>query len=154
MLIRPIEDHDIPAVAALFQSAAREFIAHESPPDGAERFLSEYDETGFRGHVARGYAYQVATIGEEVAGFVAVRELTHLYHLFVDKRWHRQRLATRLWHAGRDAALAAGSPGFFTVNASRLAVPVYAAWGFVPTAPLQFVNGLYFVPMRLELAPA
>jgi GNAT superfamily N-acetyltransferase len=154
MLIRALEDPDIPAVAALFQSAAREFIVHESAPDGAERFLGENDEAGFRAHVARGYAYQVATIGEHLAGFAAVRDGSHLYHLFVDKRWHRQGIATQLWHAVRDAALAAGNPGCFTVNASRLAVPVYAAWGFVPTAPLQFVNGLYFVPMRLELAKA
>ncbi|MGZ5198499.1 MAG: GNAT family N-acetyltransferase [Telluria sp.] len=154
MLIRPLADCDIPAAVALFQSAAREFIVHESPPDGAERFLRENQEDGFRAHVAQGYAYQVAWVGEELAGFAAVRDLTHLYHMFVDKRWHRQGIATQLWHAVRDGALAAGNPGFFTVNSSKLAMPVYAAWGFVPTAPLQFVNGLYFTPMRLELEPA
>lgn len=150
MLIRPLEDHDIPAVAALFQAAAREFIVHQSP-DGASAFLAENDEDGFRRHIAAGYVYHVACVGDALAGFIAVRELTHLYHLFVDKRWHRRGIARALWAHGRDAALAAGNPGFFTVNSSNYALPVYAALGFVPTEPLQFKNSLYYTPMRLDL---
>lgn len=150
MLIRPLEDHDIPAVAALFQAAAREFIVHESP-DGAPQFMAENDDAGVRSRVAAGYVYHVCCIGDTLAGFVAVREATHLYHLFVDKRWHRHGIARQLWTHGRDAALAAGNPGFFTVNASNFALPVYAALGFVPTAPLQFKNSIYFTPMRLDL---
>lgn len=153
MQIRALEDRDIPAVAALFQAAASEFIVHESP-GGAPHFLAENDEAGFRGHVAAGYVYHVAIVDDALAGFVAVRDLTHLYHLFVDKRWHRQGIARQLWAHGRDAALAAGNPGYFTVNASNFALPLYAALGFVPTAPLQFVNSLYFTPMRLELTPS
>lgn len=151
MQIRPLEDRDIPAVAALFKAAASEFIVHESP-DGAPHFMAENDEAGIRGRVAAGYVYHVAVIGDVLAGFVAVRDLTHLYHLFVDKRWHGQGIARNLWTHARDAALAAGNPGFFTVNASNFGLPVYAALGFVPTAPLQFKNSLYFTPMRLELA--
>jgi GNAT superfamily N-acetyltransferase len=147
MQIRPLADDDISTVAALFQSSAREFIV----PEGCDWFLRENDEDGFRAHVAQGYVYHVARIGAELAGFVAVRDLTHLYHLFVDKRWHRQGIAGRLWQVARDAALAAGNPGFFTVNSSSHAMPVYAAWGFTPTAPIQCVNGLSFTPMRLEL---
>lgn len=150
MQIRLLEDRDVPAVAALFQAAAGEFIVNESP-DGAPQFMADNDEAGFRKHVAAGYVYHVAHVGDALVGFVAVRELTHLYHLFVDKRWHRQGIARRLWDHGRDAALAAGNPGYFTVNASNFALPLYAALGFVPTAPLQFVNSLYFTPMRLEL---
>ncbi|GAB3470704.1 GNAT family N-acetyltransferase [Massilia terrae] len=153
MLIRPLEDRDIPAAAALFQAAAREFIVHESP-DGAPQFTAENDEAGFRRHVAAGYVYHVAIVGDVLAGFVAVREVTHLYHLFVDKRWHRQGIARRLWEHGRDKALEAGNPGFFTVNASNFALPLYTALGFVPTAPMQFKNSIYFTPMRLDLPRA
>lgn len=152
MLIRPLEDDDIPAAVALFQAAAHEFIVAGSSPGEMDWFLHENDEHGFRAHVAKGYAYQVARHGDQLAGFAAVRDLSHLYHLFVDKRWHRQGIGTRLWHAVRDAAVAAGNPGYFTVNASPYAMPVYLAWGFVPTAPLQCVKGLRFTPMRLELA--
>jgi len=152
MLIRPLEDTDIPAVARLFRELALEFIVHESPPEGAATFLRENDEQGLRGFVEKGHVYHVAVIDGELAGFIAVRDRSHLFHMFVGKRWQRRGLARRLWDVARRDAIALGNPGFFTVNASNYALPVYEAWGFVRTAPTQFVKGLYFNPMRLELA--
>jgi GNAT superfamily N-acetyltransferase len=153
MQIEPLTNDDIPAVAALFQSAAREYFVDPADPGALDWFFRDNDEEAFRRYVAQGHVYHVARAGGEVAGFVAVRDQTHLRHMFVDKRWHRQGIASRLWNVAREAALAAGNPGFFTVNSSPFALPVYERWGFVPTAPLQCVKGLSFTPMRLELAP-
>ncbi|QNA88842.1 GNAT family N-acetyltransferase [Massilia sp. Dwa41.01b] len=149
MLIRPFEAADLTAVARLLRASASEFIVHESSPEGAATFLRENDEDGLRGYLAQGYAYHVACDGDALAGFVAMRGNDHLFHLFVDKRWHGQGLARRLWLAARDAALARGGSGSFTVNASNFAMPVYERFGFVRTAPTQCVKGLYFNPMRL-----
>jgi GNAT superfamily N-acetyltransferase len=154
MLIRPLEAGDIPAVARLFAALSREFIVHESPPEGAANFLRENDEDGLRGFVEQGHVYHVAHADGELAGFIAVRDLTHVFHLFVDKRRHGQGTARKLWDVAREAARAAGNPGYFTVNSSNHALPVYQAWGFVRTAPTQCTKGLYYNPMRLELEPA
>jgi len=151
MQIRPLDASDLPACARLLRAAAIEFIVHESPPEGACTFLRENDEAGIRGYVAAGHVYHVAEDGGEIAGFVAIRDdekSGHVFHLFIDKRWHRQGLARRLWELARAAALARGGSGVFTVNASNYAVPVYAAFGFERTAPTQCVKGLYFNPMR------
>lgn len=149
MLIRPLELTDIAAVAALLRELAREFIVHESTPEGASTFLTENDEQGVRGFLARGHVYHVAVIDGELAGFVAMRECSHLFHLFVGKRWHRRGVARALWDAAREAALVDGGDGSFTVNASHFAVQVYQAFGFVRTGPTECVKGLYFNPMRL-----
>ena len=149
MLIRPLELPDIPAVAALLRELAREFIVHESTPEGASTFLTENDEHGIRGFLASGYVYHVAVIDGELAGFVAMRARSHLFHLFVGKLWHRRGVARALWDAAREAALGAGADGSFTVNASNFAVQVYQAFGFVRTGPTECVKGLYFNPMRL-----
>jgi GNAT superfamily N-acetyltransferase len=151
MLIRPIEETDIPAVAGLLHALALEFIVHEASVEEASTFLRENDEQGVRGFIARGFVYHVAVEGDELAGFVAVRERSHLYHLFVGKRWQRQGLARRLWDVARNTALAAGNGGTFTVNSSNLAVPVYESFGFVRTAPMQCVRGVPFNPMQLML---
>ncbi|WP_379678506.1 GNAT family N-acetyltransferase [Massilia consociata] len=148
MLIRPLAATDIPAVAALLRELAREFIVHESPPEGASTFLAENGEMGVRGFLARGHVYHVAIIDGQLAGFVAVRDHSHLFHLFVGKRWHRCGVARALWETARDAALAAGGDGAFTVNSSNYAVPVYEAFGFVRVGPTQCAKGLYFNPMR------
>lgn len=148
MLIRPCEDPDLPAMARLFRACALEYIVHESPPEGACTFLRENDEEGLRGYVRAGHVYHVTLDGGELAGFVAIRNNDHVFHLFVDRRWHRQGLARRLWGAARRAAAERGAGGAFTVNASNFAVPVYEAFGFERTAPTQCVKGLYFNPMR------
>lgn len=152
MQIRPLEEADIPAVARLLRSLAAEFIVHESPCEGAATFLRENDEQGLRGFVARGYAYHVAEDGGTIAGFIAVRERRHVFHLFVDKRWQRQGVARRLWDVARRVARDSGGNGGFTVNSSNFAVPAYEAMGFVRSAPMQCKDGLYFNPM--EFAPA
>jgi GNAT superfamily N-acetyltransferase len=147
-----MESADIPAVARLLRELASEFIVHESPAEEGSTFLRENDEDGIRGYVARGHVYHVADTGTELAGFIAMRDGSHLFHLFVAKRWHRQGVARRLWDVARNAALAAGNPAVFTVNSSKVARPVYESFGFVPSAPLQYQRGLWFHPMRLTLA--
>ena len=150
MLIRPLVNQDIPALAGLLRELACEYIVHESTLEGASTFLAENDEMGVRGFLARGHVYHVAVIDGELAGFVAVRDRSHLFHLFVGKRWHRQGLARALWNTARAAAVGAGGDGVFTVNSSNFAVPVYESFGFVRVAPTQCVKGLYFNPMRLQ----
>jgi GNAT superfamily N-acetyltransferase len=149
MLIRPIDDRDVPAVARLFRALASEFIVHESTPEGACTFLRENDEQGLRGFIARGHVYHVAEIDGEIVGFIAVRERRHLFHMFVAKRLHGQGIARRLWDVARRAAVEDGHDGVFTVNSSNFALPVYEALGFVRTAPTQYTNGLYYNPMQL-----
>lgn len=148
MLIRPLIASDLPACARLLRASAAEFIVHASPREGACTFLRENDEDGLRGYLAAGHVYHVAAEAGVLAGFIAIRGNSHVFHLFVDKRWHRRGLARRLWETARDAAMARGGDGTFTVNASNHAVPVYAAFGFGAVAPAQCVKGLYFNPMR------
>lgn len=152
MLIRFMEEPDVPAVALLLRALAEEFIVHESPCEGRVTFLRENDEEGLRGYLARGFVYHVAEIDGELAGFVAVRERSHLFQLFVGKRWHRRGVARALWEVARRAACEGGHPGVRTVNASNYAVPVYEALGFVRTAPMQYRKGVYFNPMELRAA--
>lgn len=149
MLIRLMEEADIPAAARLLRELAMEFIVHESPPEGAATFLRDNDEAGLRGYLAQGYVYHVAVIDGELAGFIAVRERSHLFQLFVGKRWHRQGVARRLWETARSVACEGGHPGVRTVNASNYAVPVYEALGFVRAAPTQYRKGVFYNPMEL-----
>ncbi|MDQ1812926.1 GNAT family N-acetyltransferase [Massilia sp. CCM 9210] len=149
MRIRPIEPSDIPAVVALFRALATEFIVHESPPEVVATFLRDNDEQGFQGFLAKGYVYHVAEIDGELAGFIAVRERRHLYHMFVGKTFHGRGVARAMWDVARREAIDGGGDGSFTVNSSNYALPVYQAMGFERTSPMQSVNGLYFNPMKL-----
>jgi GNAT superfamily N-acetyltransferase len=153
MLIRPFNDDDIAPAAALLRRAALDIILHESTPEGARDFLSRHDADGLRANLAAGFIYHAALVDGQLAGFIGLRERSHVFHLFVDAAWQRRGIARRLWEHGRDAALAPGHPGIFTVNASNYAVPFYAGLGFVRTAPMQVAAVLYN-PMRLTMGPA
>jgi GNAT superfamily N-acetyltransferase len=157
MQIRSLVPDDIPALAALLRRAAQEFILHESTPEDGARFLAEQGEEGMRAFVAKGFVYHLAEIDGELAGFIAIRERSHVYSLYVDKAFHRRGVARRLWETARalalDAAPGPAHPGAFTVNASNHALPFYAALGFVPTAPTQ-AGIVRYKPMRLVVGDA
>ncbi len=150
MLIRPIEEADIPAVAALFKALAEEFIVHESDAEAAAMFLRENDEAALRRFIGAGtHVYHVAEGEDGIAGFIAMRDKSHIFHLFVAKACHGQGLARRLWEVAREAS---GHGGPFTVNSSNHAIGVYARFGFVRIAPMQCAKGLYYNPMALDPA--
>ena len=129
---------------------SEEYIVNEGSATAASNFFRENDEQGLRSFVAAGIVYHVAERDDTIVGFIAVRDKKHLFHMFVDKRHHRQGIARALWAVARQAAIEAGNPGVFTVNSSNYALPVYKAMGFVPTAPMQCTNGLYYNPMQLD----
>lgn len=134
----------------MFGELAHEFIVKEASADDASNFVRENNADAMRAYIAAGMRYHVAERDGKIVGFIAVREQKHLFHMFVDKAHHRQGIAAALWSVARQAAIDAGSPGVFTVNASNYAVPVYQAMGFVPSAPMQCKNGLYYNPMQLD----
>ena len=147
MRIRPLAEGDIAAVAALFRDLAQEFIVHESDAEGAAMFLRENDEAALRRFIGTGtHVYHVAEADGGITGFIALRDKSHVFHLFVAKAYHGQGLARRLWDVAREAS---GHAGAFTVNSSNHGLGVYAKFGFVRTAPMQCTKGLYYNPMRL-----
>lgn len=151
ILIRPLAGADVAAAAGLLRRAAGEFILHESAPQDAADFLAQHGEDGIRAALAAGMAYHAALVDGALAGFIGMRERSHVYHLFVDKRWQRRGIARRLWECARAAALAPGHQGVFTVNSSNHAVPLYESLGFVRSAPMQ-VARVRYNPMRLDPA--
>ena len=94
--------------------------------------------------------YIVAESGSSLAGFIAIRDKTHLFHLFVEKNHQRQGLARKLWKLALSGEYSIPSAGAFTVNSSLSAVPVYTAFGFVPVGEVKRVHGISFLPMQLD----
>ena len=147
MHLREMNDADIGTVARLLEVLAREYFLGACSPEQASTFLRDNDAAAIRRLVAQGYAYHVAEIGGQLAGFIAVRDRSHVYHLFVAAAFHRRGIARSLWQHAKAAAVAAGGEGSFTVNASNYAVPMYESLGFARTLPMQCKDGLEFNPM-------
>lgn len=149
LTIRPARETDSPAIAALIDGLVPHILADPCAP-AAEAFMASISPAAIAGYIRNpDYRYLLGFIGESLAGVAALRDNSHLYHLFVDARFHRRGIAKALWMRLRDGAMKAGSSGAFTVNSSIDAIAVYSRLGFVATGEVQHKNGLQFQPMRL-----
>ncbi len=159
LTIRPATVADAPAIGTLILDLLPYLTVHPQGL-GAEKFIANVGidaqrrylgQDNFRYHVALGGN---GLPGSEVLGVVAVRDNTHLFHLFVKEALHGQGLGQRLWQLARDEALAKGNPGSFTVKAAGRAAGWYLRLGFVQVAERIEHDGIVDVPMRWESGTA
>jgi ribosomal protein S18 acetylase RimI-like enzyme len=119
---------------------------------GAEQYLASVSEAAERHYlVSPRYTYFVTEHKGEVVGFIAMRDRTHLFHLFVASEYQRQGIAGSLWREAREHAVRPGEPSVFTVNSSLNAVVVYERFGFMPSGAEVQAHGIAFLPMRLAV---
>jgi GNAT superfamily N-acetyltransferase len=147
--IRQATSADAAPISALITSLAHLFLA-STDDNGATQFRKAVTPGALALYMVRpDVNYLVGEQDGVFCGAVALRDHRHLHHLFVAPIFQGRGIGWQLWRAARDAALAAGNPGEFTVNASLNAVPVYRRFGFESVGGPQQNNGLIFQPMKL-----
>jgi len=142
---------DAPAITALVADLMP-FLTLHADGRGAEKFRENCNLAAMEAYLFQPrYRYQIAHADGVLAGVVAMRDNTHLFHLFVPRAMHRRGIARQLWQAAREASLANGEVTAFTVNASIHALPFYTSLGFVATGPKVEEAGIAYVPMTLVM---
>src|SRR5262249_47996193 len=148
MEIRSGSPSDAEAIAGLIASFQSE-LTDDPSGAGAEEYLASVSVDAEREYLASArYRYLVAYAGSQIAGFIAIRDGSHLFHLFVEPAHQRRGLARRLWEQALRGLGAPKGQSAFTVNSSLMAVPVYRAFGFVPSGTIKSVHGISFLPMQ------
>ena len=118
--------------------------------EGAEAFLAAINEDSVRSYVLAGnFSYFVAESEGKLVGVVAMRDNSHLYHLFVDQGSQGKGVGRELWQFIKAKSIQAGNPGKFTVNSSLNAVPAYEKFGFKVSGPKVEIHGIAFQPMLM-----
>lgn len=152
--IRRAEDADASRISDLILGLAPYFTLH---PDGqgAEVFLESINTKGVQGFLqSTQFDYFIAEYQNQIAGVVALRDNSHLYHLFVAPQFHGLGFGRELWQFILDFAKRKSENqnlAVITVNSSMNAVTMYQHFGFVPKSERQEMHGLAFVPMALQL---
>lgn len=119
---------------------------------GAEQYLASVSASAEAEYLrSPRYVYFVAELERSPAGFLALRDRTHVFHLFVSRIHQRRGVARALWSHALAQVNHVELPRSFTVNSSLGAVPVYAAFGFAPSGTVQSIHGISFLPMRVTL---
>lgn len=141
---RKLEMTETPAALSL---AWKVFSEYESPaylPEGTEEFHKYLHDESY----LAGIAYFGAFSGGKLVGIVGIRkEKCHICFFFVEGKYHRLGIGTRLF----DCVTAAYPGKTITVNSSPYGLPFYQSLGFHETGAEQTVNGIRFTPMIRKL---
>ena len=132
--------------ASALDLAWRVFSEYESP-DYSKEGTEEFKKCLHDEEYLAGMEYYGAFAGNRLVGLVGIRsDRKHICFFFVDGKYHRQGIGTRLFKA-----VCQEYPGhIITLNSSPYGVPFYHAVGFKDTDKKQTVNGIRFTPMKYE----
>lgn len=144
---------DAREIGVLMRRVVRRWVLPEQPREAGMALLARLGARSVRARIAAGHRFHLGFLDGVLVGVAAIRDDCHLMHFFVSTRYQRRGIARRLWQrAMRDAVRRAGTRRF-TLNATRVAVPVYLRLGFVATGTERpSPNGVISTPMVLELA--
>src|SRR5262249_38196638 len=88
---------DAEAIAGLIASFQSE-LTDDPSGAGAEEYLASVSVQAERGYLAsERYRYLLVYSDSQLGGFIAIRDGSHLFHLFVERTHQRQGIARRLW---------------------------------------------------------
>ena len=132
--------------ATALDLAWRVFSEYESP-DYSKEGTEEFKKCLHDEKYLAGMEYYGAFAGNRLVGLVGIRsDRKHICFFFVDGKYHRQGIGTRLF----KAVCQEYPDHIITLNSSPYGVPFYHALGFKDTDKEQTVNGIRFTPMKYE----
>jgi GNAT superfamily N-acetyltransferase len=152
MIFRPATVNDSAAISSLIYTLGQSFLVN-ADGSGAERFWDSVSASSEASYIqSPRYQFTVAETSASLAGVIAVRDTTHLFHLFVATEHQRVGLAKKLWQQVLGTLHSNGYHGPVTVNSSLSAQPVYERFGFLPTGSVTQADGIAFIPMSFTIA--
>lgn len=150
LIYRKANEKDARAITDLVAQFCTDFFVHPNGK-GAEEFLESVSEKAEISYLndAR-YHYLLALDQGELAGFIALRDMSHIFHLFVNPAYQGMGLARELWQRILAQTNEHAYSSVFTVNSSVKAIPVYEKFGFARSEEILEVHGISFMPMHLQ----
>ena len=139
---------DSQRISELISRNAQSLLQDDFENDGLEFFLNTVNHRAIKDYMEQGFSYLVAQSDKKIVGVIAMKDYSHMFHLFVDKAFHNKGIAKSLWKAIFDHSVKNGNSGVFTLNSTSYALPVYQRWGFSTTDEQQSRHGIRYTPMK------
>ena len=150
---RKIEKEELQETLNLVRKVFDEFEAPYYSEEGVASFYKFIDINNMLEQYENCSLYFYGCfVNDTIVGMIAVRDFVHISLLFVDKHYHKQGVARTLFNnvmklcKEKKPLLKS-----ITVNSSPYAVGFYYKLGFVDISSEQTVDGIKFMPMRLEI---
>jgi len=147
--IRKAKVTDSTEISSLISRNAQSLLSDDFEDDGLAFFLNAVSERSIRDYMEQGFRYLVALERHEIVGVIAIKDYRHMFHLFVDKAYHKKGIAKLLWDTISRDSIEQEKIDKFTLNSTSYALPVYRRWGFNIAGERQTMHGISFTPMVL-----
>ena len=150
---KEIKQEELPETLELVHKVFDEFEAPYYSEEGIASFYKFIDINNMSEQYSNGSLYFYGCfVNDIIVGMIAVKDFVHISLLFVDKQYHRQGIAKKLFNVVLKLCMEKNpSLDAITVNSSPYAVEVYHKFGFSDISSEQVVDGIRFVPMKLKL---
>jgi GNAT superfamily N-acetyltransferase len=146
---------DARIIGVLVRRVTHRWIVPTQPPAAVGPMLASMSARVIRARIAAGLRFHLAFVGDVLVGVAAIRDDSHVFHLFVGTRYQGQGIARKLWERLRNDCVRRAGTRVFTLNAAKEAVPVYLRFGFVrDPASRRPRGGVIAVPMIYRVADA
>ena len=94
----------------------------------------------------------VAYDDKRMVGMIEIRENKNISLLFVDKEYHGQGIARKLFQEALNISIERDpSLQTFYVHASPYSIPIYHKLGFVAQDEMKMEHGIKYLPMEMQL---
>jgi GNAT superfamily N-acetyltransferase len=136
----------------LIERVFMEFVAPGYSQRGVDEFMSYVNAARMAERRTQNHFAVAAHCAGRIIGVIEIRGNEHVSLMFVDKEHHGRGVCRTLFDNAVDHIRAAGrAPSAMTVNSSPFAAPVYVRLGFSVQEPEKEINGIRFIPMKMEL---
>lgn len=110
-------------------------------------FEDELSQESFKERIlSEEYEHFVYVIKDEIVGFIAIKDKTRLFHLFVDEKYHKKGIAKELWQYIKENFDVSN----MSVNSSIYAIKTYESFGFEINGEQKEYLGLKYQPMSYK----
>lgn len=145
--IRVAEKNDVVQISNLVASLSHFYLKnpkHELP----EWFDQTLTTSSFSKRVeGSDYSNFVYEKEGEIIGYIAMKENSHLFHLFVSEKHQGKGLSRKLWEFATSVCVS----NVYTVRSSLYAIQVYKKFGFIESDVAGEKDGIGFQPMELRV---
>jgi len=149
MIIEKLKIEDIEETSKMLKEIFDEFVAPDYSQTGVDYFCEMIRNQSISERLFSGSIIYAAKSNDKISGYIEIKDLNHIYLLFVKKEFHKKGIAKKLLDFSINF-LKRNNPKLnaITVNSTPYSVKIYERLGFNKIADMQLKNGILSYPMR------
>lgn len=148
-MIKPFSTGQENEVHNLIASVFNEFVGFEYTEEGNQVFNDFIKPEKILERHKNGNIILTYIKYGRIIGMIEVRDNNHICLFFVDKKYHNKGIGRELFN--EMLLKIKGKTEYLEVNASPFSEEIYSKLGFKSIGNITEINGILFIPMKMEL---